>query len=216
MVATLATRSLNILVILHVVHSYMLIWVIHSWSTIIDSEELTGLPWIGTRCHMTHMKFCHIRRVNNCVLRCVWDGAMVNVAVQWKVNRGSLNRTAIKKWSASMHCMALRQHFMQRVQCWDKVITVKCRYNILDLFGQELLNFWAFSISSVCAFLISMYVCFFTDNLPVSVNYKGMVYTNGQTFTMSLGQYETFQSQSRGDLTGARIIADQPVSLSVQ
>lgn len=59
-----------------------------------------------------------------------------------------------------------------------------------------------------------MYV--FTDNLPVSVNYKGMVYTNGQTFTMSLGQYETFQSQSRGDLTGARIIADQPVSLSVQ
>ena len=54
---------------------------------------------------------------------------------------------------------------------------------------------------------------FFTDNLPVSVNYKGMVYTNGQTFTMSLGQYETFQSQSRGDLTGARIIADQPVSL---
>lgn len=52
----------------------------------------------------------------------------------------------------------------------------------------------------------------FADNLPVSVNYKGMVYTNGQTFTMSLSQYETFQSQSRGDLTGARVIADQPVS----
>lgn len=51
-----------------------------------------------------------------------------------------------------------------------------------------------------------------TGKPRTSVNYKGLVYTDGETFTMSLTQYETFQAQSRGDITGARIIADQPVS----
>lgn len=52
----------------------------------------------------------------------------------------------------------------------------------------------------------------FLDGLPVQVNYRGIQYTNGETFTITLQQYETFLAQSRGDMTGAKVLANKPVS----
>ncbi|XP_067948374.1 uncharacterized protein [Watersipora subatra] len=51
------------------------------------------------------------------------------------------------------------------------------------------------------------------DQLPVQINYKGLIYRNGDTFTISLTEYETFLGQSRGDITGAKIIADYPIAV---
>lgn len=47
----------------------------------------------------------------------------------------------------------------------------------------------------------------------MQINYRGLIHTNGDTFTIVLGQYETYLGQSRGDLTGAFIVADKPVRM---
>ena len=46
----------------------------------------------------------------------------------------------------------------------------------------------------------------------MQVNYQGSVYTNGQTFTMILDEFETFLGRCRGDLTGTRVLASNQVS----
>lgn len=47
----------------------------------------------------------------------------------------------------------------------------------------------------------------------VEVTYEGFSYKNGDTLLITLQRYQTFQIQSKGDLTGSHIVSDSPVAV---
>ncbi|XP_067949903.1 uncharacterized protein [Watersipora subatra] len=70
-----------------------------------------------------------------------------------------------------------------------------------------------FAISSTQAFTTVQISLPHAEMVPVQINYHGLVYTNGDTFTILLDEYETYLGQSRGDLTGTKILANASIAV---